>query len=96
MYNAYTRCNTRKKLKGETEMLRTIVSFVLLVAAAITLITFFMSASTIIFDPFRAAFNPFDFRALGDALFGFMTAISIPLIMLMLALIGLAVGRDRN
>jgi len=66
-----------------------IISFIVLVAAVLSLISFFMAAGTIVFDPFRAAFDPFSFRELGAALFGFMHMISIPLTLGMLALIGL-------
>ncbi|MCL2587766.1 MAG: hypothetical protein FWE31_06080 [Firmicutes bacterium] len=69
-----------------------IFSFVVLVAAVISLVSFFIAAGSVVFDPFRAAFNPsFDFTAFGAALFGFMTAISVPLILAMLGIIGLSV-----
>ncbi|MCL2587618.1 MAG: hypothetical protein FWE31_05305 [Firmicutes bacterium] len=70
-----------------------IISLIVLVIAAIALVTFFMAAGSVVFDPFRAAFNPFSFRLFGAALFEFMTAISIPLILGMLGMIGLTIGR---
>ena len=75
--------------------MRRIASFIVLVAAVISLVTFFMAAGSVVFEPFREAFNPFDFTAFGAALFGFMQAISIPLILAMLGLIGLTIsGND--
>ena len=71
---------------------RKIFSFVLLVAAILVLVSFFLAAGTIIFDPFKAAFDPFNFKLLGAALYGFMSAIGVPLIMFMLGLIGLTMG----
>ena len=70
-----------------------ILSFVVLVAAVVALISFFMAVGSVILDPFRAAFDPFNFTYFGAAIFGFMEAISLPLILGMLALIGLSMSR---
>jgi len=66
-----------------------IISLIVLVAAAIALISFFLAFGSVVIDPFRNAFNPFDFRLFGEAVFDFMMALSIPLILGMLGLIGL-------
>ncbi|MCL2569835.1 MAG: hypothetical protein FWE16_01350 [Firmicutes bacterium] len=73
-----------------------IISFIVLGAAVISLVTFFMSFGTTVIDPFREAFNPFSFRALGDALWIFMYSISTPLILGMLGLIGLTMQTRRD
>jgi hypothetical protein len=75
------------------DIIRKIVSFALLVAAGIALVGFFMSVGTVVFTPFKNAFSPtFDFAALGQALFGFMEALGIPLMMIILGIIGLTVN----
>ena len=71
---------------------RKIISFVLLIAAAIALVGFFIGVGPIVFDPFKAAFEPkFDFGQLGLAVYGFIGALSTPLILFILGLIGLTV-----
>ena len=72
-------------------LFRKIVSFALLIAAVLALIGFFIGAGTLIFDPFKAAFDPFSLKLFGAALYSMMQAIGIPLIMIMLGLIGLTV-----
>jgi len=74
-------------------MLLKILSFVLFIAAAISLVSFFLAVGSVIIDPFRDAFNPFDFTLFGAAIWGFMEAISTPLIMGMLSLIGFHLSR---
>lgn len=78
---------------GLGDGLRKLVSFIILIAAGISLVFFFMGAGTLVFDPIVAAFSPFNFSALGAALYGFMEALSVPLIMIMLGLIGLTVDK---
>ena len=78
---------------GPGDLLRKIVSLVLLVAAIVALVGFFIGSGTLVFNPIIDAFKPFDFQALGLALFRAMEALAIPLIMIMLALIGLTVDR---
>ena len=71
------------------DIIRKVVSFALLIAAGIAIIGFFIGVGTIVFEPFKDAFNPFDFSKFGAAVFGFMRELSLPLIMFMLGLIGL-------
>ena len=76
---------------GMGDMVRKIVSLILLVAAGIALVGFFIGSGTLVFDPIINAFDPFNFEKLGLALFGFVQALSVPLILVMLGLIGLTV-----
>ena len=76
--------------------MRRIISFVVLVAAVISLVSFFMATRSLVFDPFRAAFNPFDFTLFGAALWGFMESLAIPIILGMLGMIGLSLGGRRD
>lgn len=78
------------------DLIRKIVSFALLAASAITLVAFFMGVGTIVFDPFKAAFDPFNFSLLGEAIYKFMEAISLPLIMFILGLIGLTLDSSNS
>ena len=75
---------------------RKTVSFALLITAGIALIGFFMSVGTVVFDPFADAFNPFSIAAFGKAVYGFMEAISLPLIMVILGIIGLTLNSSMN
>ena len=78
---------------GPGDLIRKIVSFALLIAAGVALVGFFIGAGTLVFDPLVEAFDPFSFPKLGAALYGIMEALGIPLIMIMLALIGLTVDK---
>lgn len=73
------------------DLFRKIVSLVMLIAAGIAIVGFFIGAGTILFEPFKEAFNPFNFGALGTAIYKFIEALSVPLILVMLGLIGLTV-----
>ena len=72
--------------------LRIIVSFVVLVTAIVTLVCFFLASGSLVFDPFKAAFNPFNFKLFGAALYSFMSALSVPLILGLLGFIGLTMS----
>ena len=66
--------------------IRRIASFVLLIVAVISLISFFMASGTILVDAFKMASN---FKEYADAIYRALEALSVPLVMMMLALIGL-------
>ena len=71
------------------DLIRRIASFVLLVAAVIALVGFFIGSGTLVFKPIGDAIKPFNFEALGAALYNFISILSVPLIMVILGLIGL-------
>ena len=79
---------------GKADMfdgIRKIVSFVVLAAAVLALVTFFWGSGVLVFEDIIAAFNPFDWQLLGAALYDFMAALSVPLIMILLGLLGVTV-----
>gem|GEM_PF-2382488 len=77
------------------DIIRKIVSFVVLIAGILAIVSFFINASNLIIDPFKAAFDPFDFKNFGDALWGCLYNLGIPLILIMLGLMGLTLA-DKN
>jgi len=76
---------------GIMGMVRKIVSFVVLIAAGLALIGFFIGSSALVFDPFKAAFDPFNFEKFGLAIYTFIEVLSFPLIMIILGIIGLTI-----
>jgi len=77
---------------GIGDFIRKIVSFVLLVAAVVALIFFLAGAGATITEPFKAAFEDgFDWSLFSKAVYDTLVALSMPLIMLVLGLIGTTV-----
>ena len=76
---------------GIGDLIRKIISSILLVAAVLALIGLCIGGGTTIIQPFADAFSPFDFGLLGQAIYNLMNYLSVPLIMIMLGLIGLTV-----
>lgn len=78
---------------GVGDLIRKIVSFALLIAAGFALVGFFVGAGTFVFDPIVDACKPFDIQKLGVAMYNLIEAMSLPLIMIILGLIGLTVDK---
>jgi len=74
-------------------IIRVLFSFLLLAIAVVALIGFFIGSSSLVIDPIRAAVSPFNFQALGEAVFVVITLLSTPLILIALAIIGLTGGK---
>ena len=85
----------RKKMSesvGVGAVIRKIISFIMLIAAAIALVAFFFGAGPLVFDPFKAAIDPtFDFWLFSSAIYNLFATLAVPLILAMLGLIGLTV-----
>ena len=76
-------------------IVRKVVSLILLVGAVIGLIGFFIGSGTLVFDPIVDSFKgKFNFEELGLALYNFIEKLSLPLIMIILGLIGLTLDCD--
>ena len=79
---------------GIGDLIRKIISLVLLVAAGIALAGFFIGSGTLVFKPIIDAFKPFNFEALGISLYNFIDKLFVPLVLAMLGLIGLTVADE--
>lgn len=78
-------------------ILRKIVSFIVLVAAVVVLVGVCMSSSMKpVWEAFGNAFSPFDFQKLVDAIYAFIIALGFPLVLLMLGFIGISIPGKRK
>ncbi len=78
-------------------ILRKIVSFIVLVAAIVVMVGVCMSSSMkTVWEAFKTAFSPFDFMKLSEALYAFIVATGFPLILIMLGFIGISIPGKRK
>lgn len=78
-------------------LLRKIVSFVVLVVAVVVLVGVCMSSTMKpIWEGFKTAFSPFDFQKLVDAISSFLLILGTPVTLLMLGFIGLTIPSKRK